>query len=877
VGYFDSYNSEGVFNYFNSVTTDPEGNKYYVGIWNAHYNYTSAGNNATPLVVKVNAQGQVEWKSRLTNTYTFGSYGVQGEGTAIGYDPRSGNIVVVAVDSGEGNSDQMLVIDVNTQNGDVVTSKRLRNTGDNDIEPHGLAINTQGERFITGRSQGSNYISFSVNNTMVDPDHHDTLMIPKSVFAGHDAPSLLTNVGDWYIDGVSYMDEVDYYTGITGTVRQGSGASFDVTADGVGGYTVALNQAGVNYRAGHRVLITGDNLGGTTPTNDATVIVDSINSEATGDIATVSIQGISTGSGSYTALTGSNKDVGSGFTIDVQVNSSTGNLVVYYNAGGTNYVDLDQITFPGTSLGGTNPTTNLVIKALDVGMSLGDVQPVEDVGYEVVTRGTSPLTYVRCKFQGNPNLSTGGPWNLYHYTDNNSFLVKLQSPQDYDGSTSAITWAKFIDKQDSDRGVAVDYDSDGNIYWASLCIDEDAVGSDTNYKGRPTVTKLNSSGATQWIKSYDWDGNEGFVTGLQVDSEDKVVISWQNWFGGGYVWRPVIQRMLPNGDKLWGKKIYLDGTEGYTGGLALDSDDNIYVTSTRYNGADEVLWTARLDIQSSDIIWQQDVTREGDDMYLGWYNFTNTIAVDDNKYYLAGLTFDLYGNEGNAIGIALPTDGSAAGNTVGSSPTTGPFAIDEQFYNTEGGGNSPVTRNYTVANWTELVEVNNREPIQAWIETGPTFNYPVYTTSDAGIKFSDGTVQTTSASGLPQVRHNRYSKEFKLKLSDAGRHIYIRNSEQAIIIPTYSEVPFEVGSVITIVNLSGGSLYLKVTPEHQFRTRIYSPQLDGYEGSSPYGYYGYQFQDYNGGNYITLMKLEESYSNGSVWMVTNQGGNVSYW
>lgn len=869
VGYFDSDNNNGIFNTFQSVTTDADGNQYYVGQWNVHDNSTGNGNSSMPMVVKVNAQGQVEWKSRLGNTYLYHNSSVDGTALTTAYDPASGNIVVVCTDSGEGNSEQMLVVDMNPVNGDVVESHRY--SAANDIRSYGIVINSEGERFVTGSMQGNNNIGFTVTNAMiVSTSTVDTLMVPASVFAGHVAPSWLAGTNGWSIDGGSNLNAIDLYTGATGTVQQGSGANFDITADGSGGYSVVLSsEVGINYRVGHKIKVLGSLLGGVDSTNDAIITVDGLVDNNIGNIASASIYGTSVGSSTYTAQTGTNYNVGSGFTIDVQVNNSTStnNLIVYHNAGGTNYAVGDVITFPGTQFGGTSTATDIVITALQVGGFAGDVQSGEDSGYAVTVRGVSPLTYVRLQFSG-ADFTVGGPnYTLLHYTDANSFLAKF-NPM---GSTSTnLAWVKWIEKSNYDEGIAVDYDSEGNIYWASRVYDEDTVGSDDNYQYRPVVTKVDSTGTAIWSKSYSMDGHEGDVSGLQVDSEDYVVLAFNKWNQNGWQWDPVVKRLTGDGDTLWTKKYWLDGGEGNGSGLALDNDDNIYVTSDNYDGEDYTSWTVKLDIQGGREIWQQETSNENRDIFHGWEDRTNAIATDGKKYYVGKWTFDLDGNEGNAVAIALPADGSA------EDTQQGPFAVNAAYYGNEGGtgdyGDSPVVRNYVVST-TSLTEVTNREPIRSWIVSDPVSNYPVYTKSDAGIVFGDGTVQNTSGQGIPQVRHNRYNKETKLKLSDAGKHLYMRNDDQTVVIPTYSAVPFPVGTVITIVNISGGYVYVGPEPDN-YRTTIYCPALDGNEGSSNY-VAGWRFQDNGGGNLITLLKVEEGYSNGSRWVIT--GNNASQW
>lgn len=875
VGYFDSDNTDTLYNQFNSVTTDADGNQYYVGQWNIFNNWTPNGDKSLPMVVKVNAQGQVEWKVRLSSNQIYGYDSNNGDANAVAYDPASGRIVVVCTDFGEGNSSQMAVIDLDATNGDVVEHHRWQAA--DDVLANGITINADGERFITGTMQGNNYIGFTVTNAMLASTATvDTLMVPTTVFAGHMAPSWTVGTNGWALDIGNNLNGIDYYTGATGTVREGSGANFDISADDNGGYTVVLGTSGgTNYLPGHKILVLGTSLGGATPVNDAVIIVDTVDA---GAITGATIGGTSTGSSTYTAQTGTNYNVGRGFTIDVQVvnTTATNNLIVYHSNGGTNYVVGDVITFPGTQFGGTSTATDIVITALAVGGGAGDVYSGEDSGYAVTQRGVSPLTYIRLQFAG-ANFTTGGPdYTLQHYTDANAFLAKFVSTAT---TSTSLVWAKWIEKSDYDQGIAVDYDSEGNLYWASKIYDEYEVGGDSNYRYRPVVTKVSSTGTHLWSKSYSLDGYEGIPLGLQVDSEDKVILAQARYFDYYNNDHLIVKRLTSDGVTLWTRKPTIDGGEGAMtesyggGGLALDNDDNIYVNMTRYDGDQYVHWTAKMDGQEGLVIWQQDLSHENRRTQHGWNFRSNSIATDSKKYYLAGQTFDIDGYEGNALAVALPADGSA------NDTQHGPFSVNETFYGTEGstgddgyfGWDEPRVRNYALGN-APLTEVTGRRDVQSWIEPGPTSYYPVTTKSDAGIVFGDGTVQNTSGQGIPQVRHNKQYKDVKLKLSDAGKHLYIKRDNIHVRIPTYSEVEFPVGTVITIVNISNG--YVKITlPHDRHLTTLYAPALDGNESSWDFDM-GYQFYDNGGGNLITLLKVEQSYSNGSRWVVT--GNNGSY-
>ena len=494
-------------------------------------------------------------------------------------------------------------------------------------------------------------------------------------------------------------------------------------------------------------------------------------------------------------------------------------------------------------------------------------------------RGVSPLTYARLQFSG-ADFTSGGPnYRLKHNTDANTFLAKFVSTAT---TSTSLVWAKWIEKSNYDKGVAVDYDSDGNLYWASMVVDERVVGTGDNFLYRPLVTKLSSTGTALWSKTFGIDGHEGYTIGLQVDSEDYVVLGFQVFRNFIYdYYDPVIRRITGDGDALWTKQYEgMYGGEGNGGGgLALDNDDNIYVTIDNYDGEEYTSWAVKLDVQRGREIWQQETSHEGQDIKHGFNALSNAIATDGKKYYIAKWTWDIDGNEGNALAVALPADGSA------DDTEHGPFAVHQAYYGNEGGSgdggyDSPVFRNYnvTTATLTEsFIGIPGapgriRGNIQAWIESGPSSNYPVVTKSDSGIVFGDGSVQNTSGQGIPQISHKRENKLIRLKASDAGKHLYVQNTDNVITVPTYSEVQFPVGTVITVVNISGGYVYIAADKDN-YRTKLYCPALDGHEGAHN-NINGIKFEDNGGGCLITLLKVEESFSNGSRWIVS--GNNPSF-
>jgi len=78
------------------------------------------------------------------------------------------------------------------------------------------------------------------------------------------------------------------YTAVAGTGGAGTGATFNVSRSG-GTYTVTLAAAGSGYGGGNTITIPGASLGGTTPTNNLSVVVSTVASAAATFSVTASV------------------------------------------------------------------------------------------------------------------------------------------------------------------------------------------------------------------------------------------------------------------------------------------------------------------------------------------------------------------------------------------------------------------------------------------------------------------------------------------------------------------------------------------------------------------------------------------------------------
>jgi hypothetical protein len=230
------------------------------------------------------------------------------------------------------------------------------------------------------------------------PGQYNTVDEMKAAF--YDNYPSLALAANGVATGFQFYD--NYVAALNGgvtTVRQGSGAIFEIQDLGDGTYNGSgMISGGINYLAGHKIKILGTDLGGATPDNDCIITVNTVDSEG---ILSWSVSGTAAGSTLtlYSPVTGTNYNVGSGFAVNaVYANNSNIDLNTY----GTNYVAGDVITLLGANLtNGTTPENNFTITVAQVD---GNGQ-----AYDYTSTGTAPVVWRTNSISdgGNDEYDTG--------------------------------------------------------------------------------------------------------------------------------------------------------------------------------------------------------------------------------------------------------------------------------------------------------------------------------------------------------------------------------------------------------------------------------------------------------------------------------------
>ena len=145
----------------------------------------------------------------------------------------------------------------------------------------------------------------------------------------------------------------------------GTGFTADVTATFDGTYSISIANAGSGFVDGDVIIITGDNLGGTTPENDLELTV--LTTDVGGEVLTVSIFG-----------TAVNAGTGIDFLADI-TRSTAGVYSLNIVDGGSGYSNGDRIIIEGGDLGGNLGVNNLTITVVTTD-SAGSVLTTSESG-----------------------------------------------------------------------------------------------------------------------------------------------------------------------------------------------------------------------------------------------------------------------------------------------------------------------------------------------------------------------------------------------------------------------------------------------------------------------------------------------------------------
>ena len=527
----DSFDTDGW-----GLAVDNDSNSIYV----AGQSEAEGGQNNATLTKIDGSDGSIVW----SKVYDFG-FDSDSPVVDVASD---GNPVMVGYADGPNDDAFIITTKINYETGNVIWSRSLDGQGDE--KAYGMAVGPSGEVVAVGYVDQLTTVLESYLVTPQTGSGMEVLVINRSDLSND------TFTTSWKVAGTGISEYADVtfinsYSGLTSTVREGSGAIFDITADGSGSYTIDVVDGGTNYLPGHKIKILGSALGGEDVTND---LIIEVNATSEGSILTVTPTGASVGLTVYTSVSGTNYQTGSGLVINLALDSGdtyTEHPYAFQNAG-ANYVNGDVVVIPGTQLGGTSPANDLTAT-----VSVTDGGAVTTFNTFSGTQQTT--TYRILVSESNVDFGGTGTWTLNDVTvdqDDRMLVVKYNS-------AGAIQWQNAIlfDTGFNCYGADADIDSDGNIYVTGNYIYYDS-DNDTNTSAL-SILKLDSTGAKQWSRRVI--GNcDTFGTSIVVGPDDKLYLSGVtgNNNNSDYTW--VAAKYGFDGDVEWQRLI--DNTDTWTFG-----------------------------------------------------------------------------------------------------------------------------------------------------------------------------------------------------------------------------------------------------------------------------------------------------------------------
>ena len=759
-----------------AVTADADGNMYVGG---------EEQDNYRAFLVKIDPQGEKVWNVTINDDR-------DGDATrlnSVAIDPTTGNVVVTC--EVYDNYIYSVITRLDQDTGRVINNIEYADATA-DVYLNEVAINSSGTYVVAG----SKYGEFSPEQTVTKQTGSttSTLIILRSEID-------LVPTPWWQIGGTGFnvfenVAYVERYQGVTGTVRQGSGATFNIIDNGNGTYSAGIETGGTNYIVGHKIKILGSAIGGVDVTNDIIITVDSIT--GSGIIDGVSNVGTAAGSvtATYNELTGTNYNVGSGFILNFLADpfsSTYDNSYSFYVAdGGSNYADGDVITIAGTQLGGTSPTNDMTITAA---ASNGSVY-----GASAKT-GTAQTSTWKLETTTAVDFGLPGAWQLTYPLSRENFLATPTWQRTFGTNTG----------DETDRLYAVSRDSAGNI----ITVGEGYGNVDGIGQGLATVYKFNSTGTLQWAKQLNEQNDDCYAKSVATIGTDIYVTHESNYDG-----ETVISKLSADGTVVWQRR---------TG----SGDDSVVVNAGDGNILVAIeAWNTDIYEDALKII---KMTPSGETVFKRWLmgtidsetRFKNgrTLAVVGDSFYITGY---FYANDYNSsVAAKLPINGDGVGEYGSFRYTDVNAQVGNYNWPSLDGSNFVVEEVVVGDGWAGALAV---EP---YVNTGTTvtitdlnqgdiyvdlFDVP-YTTEvvrdiDGGrIVFADGTTQSTSAQDVPQRRYT--GQKYTLGMKDRGHHIYCTNEDDRIIVPYDARVPFPIGTKIMIVNDTGNTVLVQLEGESQ--------------------------------------------------------------
>jgi hypothetical protein len=800
----------------NGVTRDENG-VYVAGTWHSNETWNDdISNKNIPLLWKLDNQGKIAWQAGTNIDQTNISFSV--DMAAVALNPVNKNPIVVNLDGHEG----FYIYELDKDSGNINSHIKHVETAEHNLVPQALAVMSDGTPVVAGFLSGAYNTYTNVTGGgagLTGSTNGYNLVIPKSVFHRTAPVETIypTADGSWYIHRPSVLTtqivSVNHYTTVASTVTNtlGSGAQFTITlnpTDGHGqNYSVdAVTAGGAGYKVGRVIQILGSSLGGVDGTDDVQIRVTAVDGSGAVTSAEPKYNVDTNGNfgtqtpGTNTAVTGTAvAPSGATFTVDINpVNNQYVGITVD-GSEGMNYAIGDVLQINGADVGGITSTNNITLEVTNPYIARnypGKIWRDSHNGTAgvTITTGTAQSTNIK--------LTVNGSYDFTQVMNNLEVYENLSA----DGFIWTPNWNFSIGKDqgsyDYFYNVAVDSNDDvvagGYFQYTNLPLSDLRGYDQTSW-----VAKFNgTTGEQLWSVSIDGAEGTQSVNTIVTDTDNNIyVLSDGNAYKG-----PFLTKLNASGEQLWQHRVYTNNgsSSAANQGLAIDKNNNLILGGVYY--ADPLdnsqhyfnngLYIGKFD-QDGNLTWQRQISSIKD-MQRGYdLTYYNTIAVHGDRYSIVAYSSNPGNQNTQALVADLPLDGTGLGNH-------GDWVYEAVEFNINSYQHSSHAFTATVSKLVFDVSTTTAITVFADKETEIA---PVYKdmggniTSVAEIVFEDGSKQRTSGQDIPQVKVSKTNGyDYFLKIEDRGHHIYSYYNDNTIYVPTNDQVPFPIGTAITIVS-----------------------------------------------------------------------------
>jgi hypothetical protein len=731
-------------------------------------------------VARYNRAGELLWSIRLYDNDDEDSTRCN----AIKINPITGNVTVLV--EYYGGPDAALIVEIDPDTAQIVNSLGFRDLGeDAGVNAYDFDFQSDGSVVVVGRKYDERR-TYAV--APLAGSTTDVLVFNRNELDNDDSSRRDEYNSDWRISGTGFGFTsmlFNYYSGLTGTVRQGSGTvTFDIDGAGGGAYTlVAFNAAGsTNYLVGHKLKVLGSLLGGVNGVNDAILTVDAVGAGGVIEGFSGSVEGLAVieeGNG-FTEVLGTNYQTGSGLEFNFWGPWQGTNYGDYDDYGvvtaGTNYVTGDVVVIPGTQLGGTTPANDLTAV---VNTSAGEVS-----AFANFTGTSQDSTYRIVVSESGVDFSGEGAWTLSYPLGAEAFVW----------TNAGAGWNKVVGSLNSDapeRYFSVATGSDGSIYAAGEIYTDDSTS-----RYQAVISKFNSTGTHQWSRALN-PGIYGSEAKCVAVRGTTVAVS--SYYDDNN--ETIITKLDTTGNIKWQRRT--DSSDDSS--VAIDTNGDIYAVaeSNFENRFEDIIKVIRF-ASNGEPIWRKFFGTSGVNYSDTNEYFKNgrNITLDAEHFYVSGYTTAFDSDAERGFLVKLPKSGDCDGYYGGWTVQTEPYDVFKVNV-TEANTFAPNIQTGNFEDWTPDILSN-------WWDPSDGADYyqqldPVVDRDGGAIEFADGTRQTTSAQQIPQIKIST-GADHRLSIDDMGKHIYVTNSDTRIIVPYDYDNPLPVGFTVVIVNNSGGTI-----------------------------------------------------------------------